>query len=429
MKTTIRRGALAALMLSASTLWAGNLPEVTVPTDVATIQEAVDIAAEGGTITVLAGVYQETLTISTPGLTLNSEGAILDAEYTGDGVTIQSDGVTLHGFTILNGRRGIVVRHADLSVPTPLVEISIDENIVRTTLKAGIDVFEAEVRITNNVVEGSRETAISVEIEDALLTSLVAGNSVRLGEQSGLQVSGAVDPVVEQNTVSSCGGTGIFVRSASNFLSEARMLNNVVENCRSDGILLDVPEGSAEVLSNRSSANGGIGLLVSADAPSVLRGNITERNSFGMGVTGSFSVSRCRSMDNLNMGFDLVVTNGLQGEFSNNVSHGNGTDGVFAVAFGDLLIRNNRIFENLQDGVKVGYCEAGTALENNQIRQNGHQGISNDGQDLNLIGNTVKDNGVGLGPDIAGMGLGAGTIALFVGNLFDTGGIDTPDRL
>lgn len=77
-----------------------------VPADVATVQAAVDQVAEGGTVVVDPGTYLETVTISTPEITLRGaerNEVIIDGEGVRPyGVVSIADGVTVENLTVRN---------------------------------------------------------------------------------------------------------------------------------------------------------------------------------------------------------------------------------------------------------------------------------------------------------------------------------------
>ncbi len=84
--------------------WTGNT--ITVPTDYPTIQEGVNAAAPGDMVYVREGVYNETVTVSTPSLTIRGADrnkTILDGEFElSNGFHVVADAVAIENFTARN---------------------------------------------------------------------------------------------------------------------------------------------------------------------------------------------------------------------------------------------------------------------------------------------------------------------------------------
>ena len=83
------------------TEWTGTTRDV--PADYPTIQSAVDAAEPGDLVLVGPGVYKETVTVTTPGLTLRGTDrneVILDGEFTREnGIFVVADGVAVENMT------------------------------------------------------------------------------------------------------------------------------------------------------------------------------------------------------------------------------------------------------------------------------------------------------------------------------------------
>jgi len=79
----------------------GAMQSITVPTDYATIQEAVDAASEGANIFVNSGTYNEDVVISTAGLKLQAR-----------------DNVLLNGrFTLVEGANNVTIKKFNIHIP------------------------------------------------------------------------------------------------------------------------------------------------------------------------------------------------------------------------------------------------------------------------------------------------------------------------
>jgi len=125
--------------------------QIRVPQDYATIQEAIDAAVSGETITVASGVYHEHIGVDKP-LTLRGEGCnttIIDGdEEKRVIVLIRSGQVELSGFTIRNGAGGIVLEYSNNSV--------ISDSIIINAMNGLSLVFSHNNTITSNTIKDSR---------------------------------------------------------------------------------------------------------------------------------------------------------------------------------------------------------------------------------------------------------------------------------
>ncbi|MCR4392675.1 MAG: hypothetical protein NUV94_07980, partial [Candidatus Acetothermia bacterium] len=100
--------------------------ELRVPEEFKTIQEAINAAAVGDTITVAPGTYVENLTIAKRGLTIRGadpEQVIVQAKFADDPVVLLRErDVVLIGLTVTGGQRGVQVEsRADNPVLANLV--------------------------------------------------------------------------------------------------------------------------------------------------------------------------------------------------------------------------------------------------------------------------------------------------------------------
>ncbi|WP_223623124.1 nitrous oxide reductase family maturation protein NosD [Microbacterium sp. EST19A] len=122
----MRNRLVALLLVSAAVLVSGCSAPATpddtekapailaVPADFPTITGAVDAASEGDTVVVSAGVYRETVTIDTAGITLRGQdrnGVVIDGEVLrGNGVVVSAPRVTVQNLTVRNAtQNGVLV--------------------------------------------------------------------------------------------------------------------------------------------------------------------------------------------------------------------------------------------------------------------------------------------------------------------------------
>jgi nitrous oxidase accessory protein NosD len=238
----------------------------------ASIQAAID-AANGTTVLVEPGRYEEDVTLDEPGLTLRAAGG---GETTIEGrVVASSDGVTLDGFTVSPPPAARNTESEAVRVSGTASEVTVENNVVDGFARDdpgggfygvdGINVFGgradapvADVAVRNNEVRGLRN-------EDQ-------------GGVAGVSVQGNVEDVtVSDNTLSGLGeavtayGFGVTVRGTGNHEEKPRSVtvrNNSVDEVQSDdGDLL------------------GVGLAVEADATDcAFEGNEVADTELGVEV-------------------------------------------------------------------------------------------------------------------------------------------------
>ena len=138
----------ACILLSVAPTWAGD---VTVPTDFATIQAAIDDpgTTAGDTINVLAGTYAETAIHVTKSVTIAGAGiGSTFLEPSGIGFYVDADGVTLRDMTVQNGTQAIRFEMAGGTIDsTTVLRLEAKNNT-----QEGIEIH-ALTTVTNLVVD------------------------------------------------------------------------------------------------------------------------------------------------------------------------------------------------------------------------------------------------------------------------------------
>lgn len=231
-----------------------------------TVQDAVDAALPGDTISVCDGTYAEQVTITTDDLTLRSATPL--------GAVIQAPAVPLTGFKALvhvNGAVGITIDQLTISGPGP----------------GTCDSLRTGIRIDGGG---------SATIEDNLVMS------IRDQPLSGCQT-----------------GVGILVgRRSSGDTGTAKIRNNTISDYQKGGIVVDNTGSSAEVTGNvvtgalatfNTAQNG---IQVSRGAVAVIRGNDITGNWYsgsGWSATGLliFESSGVMAQDNTISGNQVGV--------------------------------------------------------------------------------------------------------------------------
>ena len=218
-----------------------------VPRDHATIQSAVDAAADGNTILVAAGVYSENVVVSTSNVRLRG----------GDDVVV--DGTSLSGI-------GIHVLGASVSAPVTGVEVSDFE--VRNFERGIIVQWATNARASDNYVHDNVDkTAPAV-----------------LGDGTGIELVTTTTSDVSDNIVSRNGFGGIQLRvgSTGNTVHHNRVDENGSQSSTHDGVgILMTGAGTNEnrVQHNEIVANFGRGIMLARPPGTVpISGNLVEHN-------------------------------------------------------------------------------------------------------------------------------------------------------
>ncbi|WP_254864127.1 S8 family serine peptidase [Halovivax gelatinilyticus] len=209
---------------------------LTVPEDVETIQEAIDLAPDGTEIVVQAGTYEESVSIAdTEGLTITGEdGATVVSDDTA--VTIAANETTLAGL----GAEGVAVED------TRNVTVS---DVDATNADTGVSVTDS----TNVDVTGVETADVDTGINVADAESVdVSANAVS-ATGDGIAVSDAADVAIADNTVSDAatavavsGGT---VDASANDLAET-------------GTGIAVADGATATVTDNEVTDSGVGLAI-----------------------------------------------------------------------------------------------------------------------------------------------------------------------
>lgn len=299
-----------------------------VPTDKATIQAAIDAAANGDTVLVSDGTYKENINFKGKAITLKSvNGApttIIDGGKLDSAVKfVTSEGLSsvLDGFTITNGNGfGVYILAASPTVKNNLITAN------SGCAGAGINIGDGSPLILNNTVTnnfqsgctgGTSSGGISVGGPPAgpqIIGNTISGNDGTLGTGAGGISLFAVGPVLIKNNYISNNrgfeGGGIGARSLT---PSVQIIQNViVGNSAADGGGIEIDNSVALVANNSVLGN---------DAPtgsalyaffSNANGAMTMSNNLFIGKSGQPAVG-CRGFDTVSppvFSFNDVFTSG-----------------------------------------------------------------------------------------------------------------------
>ena len=310
--------------------------EINVPADFKTIGEALANASAGDVIKIAAGTYTENLNVSV-GVTLEGAGAdktIIDGS---NGRSQQqpvilirgTNNVTIRGFTIQNGRRGVSTERA--------TGILVENNVITKNLRQGV-LFntKSEGKILNNQIienlpdaDGALGRGINVTDSQAV----IIGNNISKNAQAGITV----------------------------FFSKTEISNNQVNENGLWGIFLshnpdtgDTAEGT--VTGNTLNANAGIGVfLVGGVTFDISKNQITNTKAAGTPDNGG--------------GEGIFMQDGAAAKISENTITGGESHGVVVGSASTAEVNSNVIKDNKGCGV-AGASGATVTGSNNELSGN-----------------------------------------------------------
>jgi parallel beta-helix repeat protein len=258
---TFRRGCLAALAVSLSTLvWGATASAATLACG-ATIVQSTVLGND------LLGCYGVGLRIGAPNVKLDLNGhtvsgsgnGLVGIDIAGQANAVVEDGV-VSGFVT-----GVRATRADAAIIRRMTVAASGGAIIVDGGKGG--------RVLDSKVSGGVK---GIEIHEAS-SARVRRNTVTGGFDGGIVVVDAVGSQVEENTVSGARVAGIVVATAATGSRSSKVLNNVTTGAVFDGILVDYGSSGTLVKGNRTSANGYDGIHVLHPATTV-GGNVATAN-------------------------------------------------------------------------------------------------------------------------------------------------------
>jgi len=198
---TKRRIRLACLFLAAAIVCASAQKRINVPKDFPTIQAALGEAVEGDTVYVRNGVYYENVAMVDDVVLMGQDkkSTIIDGRRKGPAV-IGADGAVLTGFTIRNGRTGILCKNA-----RPIIT----DNIVIDNKGTGIHALVSLPDITNNVVYRNEWTGIFLESVRGTRTA-ISHNVIMENGYSGIFCANRTEVLVRNNIIYGNKQYGVF---------------------------------------------------------------------------------------------------------------------------------------------------------------------------------------------------------------------------
>lgn len=263
---------------------------------------------------------------------------------------------------------------------------------VLDSVKRGIDITAAgTVMLEGNTASGYGSTGIAIAAgNDAGVMLTVSNNQLGNNGSGGIFVNGAVGGSIEQNQITCHGETGIRVESSSNL----SIVGNVINGGADDGIGIGIglrngthalcpscsKPGSNFVLTDNvieETARAGINMIVSGGDVQAIHNTVTHSGSTALSVQSQ--------------GDPITAT------ISNNTLGISGAHGLVLVGLSSGLVQNNVSFSNAGTGIML-RSAADVLLANNLVYANGSDGVAIGTADRSspnprVINNTVYQNG------------------------------------
>jgi len=244
----------------------------------ATIQEAINSneTLDGHTIFVEEGIYCENLVVN-KSLSLNGENrdnTVIDGNFTGTVINIESDNANITGFTIQNSGYGYGV----------YVELSDGNNISHNIITNNYGGIALENSLRNNIY-GNNITANNVSgvfLGDSS-NNAISGNDITANYDYGIRLDDSSNNTISGNKITN-NGSGIWLGYSS--IHNSVSGNDITAN-NLDGVTLSNSNYNS-IFGNNITANqrDGVGLYLSSSFNSICRNNITN-NQYGIELYGS----------------------------------------------------------------------------------------------------------------------------------------------
>jgi len=234
-----------------------------VPDNYTTIQEAINVAEEGDTIYVRAGIYYEKIVINKNDLTLigeNKDTTIIDGNWTETVIKITANNVSVSGFTMRKGHYGI---YLDESL------CSVYDNVVTSNTEVGIYADSpGNHTIMRNNVKDNPDGILLVDY------NIVARNTIE-NNTSGIRVSGDNNVISENNVTLHKSGAGITIGLYHKF--NTIIYNNLTKNRA--GVLLDYGSEENRIIGNTIASNWELGIYQSGSRNNIIHHNNVINNT------------------------------------------------------------------------------------------------------------------------------------------------------
>jgi parallel beta-helix repeat protein len=329
--------------------WQNILPDLVVPVDQPSVQDAVNVACSGDVVMVLAGTYAESVTIGTPiyligasidqenythGLNISTTDFPLIISTFGPSISITADNVTVDSFRIEGG--GVELNSAKGALLT--------SNVIAPWSGAAIRLSGAEESrvVSNDILGGQYGIRLDAQSKDNEIgpDNLISYSDV------GIWVGDyATENEVYQNDVTD-GSVGLYVESSPG----NRMHHNKL---RSLDYCVQYRESDFGFISRNIMEGEGFGLVVTDSGSLRIQSNdiATEDDAMLLQDVGKTGISGNSLRSSDGMGINILPSTSLKISLEDNVLLGD-TTGLRAKNVVDLLVERNS-FGGGQIGLEV----------------------------------------------------------------------------
>ena len=290
--------------------------EVTVSAD-GSIQAAIDQVAEGGSVVVSEGTYEESVTVTKPLTLTTSGGATLDGtDVDADAaVSISSSGVAVEGFEI--------IRYADGVRTTSEVEdVSVSGVTATDNDGAPIRVTAAAVDISDVVTESNGEAVVVEATRDGEVA--VSNTEAIQNGSGGISVTGGSSVTMSGLNVLQNGGGGVAVNGGDARGQTVELRDSSV--LESDGVGVSVPgtdgTDAVTVANTNVEDNGGVAATVTAETVELTDVTVVGHES----VEAAVDVTSTREGEVTLTGTTVESTVGDDGGFTGGGESGHAVD-------------------------------------------------------------------------------------------------------
>ncbi|NNK02723.1 MAG: hypothetical protein HKP58_20105 [Desulfatitalea sp.] len=341
---------------------AAVIPVVHVPSDYATIQAAVDAAAEGGTIIVDDGVYTENVSIA-KSITIESQNgyqttAVVAANAGRHVFTINAPNVTIQGFDISgahNYYRAAIYFGAGSDNGKALDNRCGYSDIYRNYI--GIYVFDSNnMDIANNICNYWGPYGIYIDQSNG---SRFSDNIIEDHGMEGIYLRDGISCTISGNAITRC-RRGIEVFGAEN----CTIADNSTSANTQDGIHTINCGIGISISGNTSDSNAEVGIFVESSSHAVVMDNSANWNDLS----------------------GIVIYSSSSSNVSRNTVTWNDDYGIYINHSDNCTVSDNSTVRN-SSGIQLNYADNNTILLN-ECANNDWCGI----QIYQSTGNLLKEN-------------------------------------